>query len=77
EDEIAELLKLDVDDCDPTAFVPTKALFSQVGLMIGHTSNKQHQRMAAIMSRLGYEVGRKRINGALVRGYFRRTQAVV
>lgn len=70
EDEIADLLKIGVDDCEPTSFVPTKALFAHLGMYLSHTSNAQNQRLNAIMTRLGYEKGQRRIKGATVRGYF-------
>ncbi|HGJ5883479.1 VapE domain-containing protein [Arsenophonus sp.] len=53
-------------------FVSTEALFSRLGLIVGHTNRSHAERLKTIMNRFGYEKGIKRINNVLKRAYFKK-----
>ncbi|HGJ5880729.1 MAG TPA: hypothetical protein ACHBZ9_17220 [Arsenophonus nasoniae] len=60
---------LEVGSNRQMGFVSNEALFSRLGLMTGSANRFHGERIRAIMSKLGYKTGFKRIEGKIKRGY--------
>ncbi|HGJ5866209.1 VapE domain-containing protein, partial [Arsenophonus nasoniae] len=69
EDDLYEYLEIGTKR--EMQFVSTEALFSRLGLMVGHTNRNHAERLKAVMSAFGYDKAKKRINGQEKRGYFK------
>ncbi|QBY47010.1 VapE domain-containing protein [Arsenophonus nasoniae] len=69
EDDLFEYLEIGTKR--EMQFVSTEALFSRLGLMVGHTNRNHAERLKAVMSAFGYDKAKKRINGQEKRGYFK------
>ncbi|HGJ5866168.1 MAG TPA: VapE domain-containing protein [Arsenophonus nasoniae] len=70
EDDICDYLE--IGSPKEMQFVSIEAIFSRLGLMVGKTNRNHAERLKAIMSRLGYEKGRKKINNQYKRGYLKK-----